>query len=117
MLVTLPAPSSVTSITSPGATTLAPAGVPVRITSPGSSVMNRDRSATICAKVKIRSAPVVSWRTSPLTVLTRCSVPGSTPCAGIAGPIGVKPSWPLAITLEPRSAQRKSCRPKSLAGA
>src|ERR1700722_19115410 len=35
-----------TSTTSPGWTTVEPVGVPVRITSPGSSVTSRDRSAT-----------------------------------------------------------------------
>ena len=50
VLRTDPTPSISTSTTSPGSTGLDPAGVPVRITSPGSSVMNRDRSATSSPK-------------------------------------------------------------------
>ena len=39
-----------TSTTSPGFTTVDPAGVPVRMTSPGSRVVSRDRSATMLPK-------------------------------------------------------------------
>ena len=52
--------STSTSMTSPGPATEDPAGVPVRITSPGSSVMSWDRSATIWLKEKINPAVVSS---------------------------------------------------------
>ena len=55
-LLTRPTPSSSTSTVSPGATGREFAGVPVRITSPGSSVMKRERSATSAPKPKIRFA-------------------------------------------------------------
>ncbi len=110
------APTS-TSTTSPGTTTDDPAGVPVRITSPGSSVKCCDRSATSWA----------SGNSSPAVVSSCASVavhPGPQAQRGrgrraraaiSAGPIGVKPSPPLERTLEPLSFARRSYRPKSFA--
>ena len=59
--------STSTSTVSPGAMTDEPAGVPVRITSPGSRVMCCDRSATMRGKEKSRSAVVSSCTRSPFT--------------------------------------------------
>ncbi len=66
-----PAVPSSTSTVSPGSTTEAPAGVPVRMMSPTSSVMRRERSATSWSKGKIRSAVVASWTSVPLTQVRR----------------------------------------------
>ena len=44
-----------------------PSGVPVTMTSPGSSVMNRLRWATISATEKIMSLVVLFCRITPLT--------------------------------------------------
>ena len=54
---------------------------PVRITSPGSSVMNRDRSATRSSNGKSRFAVESSWTTSPLTSVRSVSAAGSSPSA------------------------------------
>ena len=94
-----------------------PVGVPVRMTSPGSSVMKREMSAMRSAKEKMRLEETSSWTISPLTRVRRTSPCGSTSAAATAGPIGVKPSWPLEKRLEPRSFQRKSAMPASLAAA
>ena len=111
-------PRASTSTTSPGATMPAPAGVPVRITSPGSSVMKRERSATSCGEGEDQVGAVsASW--THLAVDARASSaasPGRCRRRRSAGPIGVKPSWPLASTLEPRSAQRKSWTPDVVGG-
>ena len=108
--------STSTSTTSPGTTTDDPAGVPVRITSPGSSVKCWERSATNWASGKMSPAVVSSCRSSPLTHVRSRSAAGSTVRASMrAGPIGVKPSPPLERTLEPLSLARRSYRPKSFA--
>ena len=60
-------PASSTSTTSPGSTGREPAGVPVRMMSPGSSVMKRERSATSSPNGKSRFAVESSCSTSPLT--------------------------------------------------
>ena len=117
VLLTDPTPSNSTSTTSPGPTTPVPAGVPVRITSPRSNVMKRARSATSWSKGKISSSVPASWASSPFTSVRSLSEPASTSRAGAIGPIGVYPSWPFDSRFDPRSAQRRSCTPKSFAGA
>jgi hypothetical protein len=115
-LVWPPAATS-TSTTSPGWTTVDPVGVPVRTTSPGSSVISREMSATMSANPNSRSSPLTaSCASSPLTQVRSRTPSGSTIRASISsGPSGVKPSIPLDRTLEPRSAYRRSYTPKSLA--
>ena len=108
VLVTVPTPASSTSTTSPGSTGREPAGVPVRIRSPGSRVMKRERSATRKPIAKIRLALVSSCMTSPLTRVRSTSASRSSWSAGTYAPSGVNPSCPLANTFEPRSTQRKS---------
>ena len=110
-------PCSSTSTTSPGSTGREPAGVPVRMMSPGSSVMKRERSATRSANGKIRFAVESSCASSPFTSARSVIAPGSTSPAGTGGPTGVKPSCPFAMTFEPRSFQRMSYTPTSFAGA
>ncbi len=109
------APTS-TSTTSPGTTTDDPAGVPVRMTSPGSSVKCCERSATSCGNGKSRPAVESSWRRSPFTQARSRSAAGSTCLASIRpGPMGVKPSPPFERTFDPLSFARRSYRPKSFA--
>src|SRR5207247_2339948 len=82
-----------------------PAGVPVLMTSPGSSTRNWDRCQIRCATPKIMSAVVESWRGDPLTHDRRPSACGSTDEAGTShGPSGLNVSqhlpfdhWPPAI--------------------
>jgi len=94
-----------TAMRCPGWATEAPAGVPVRMTSPGSSVMNRDRSATISPMVKSIPAEVSSWTSSPSSQVRTRSPSCRTWEAGMrAGPTGVKPSPLLERTFEPLSA-------------
>jgi len=95
-----------TSTTSPGVTTVDPVGVPVRITSPGSRVRSRDRSATISPKPNSMSAAgQASWARRPLTQVRSRTAARSTARASMSrGPSGVKPSIPLERTLAPRSA-------------
>ncbi|SLH94549.1 Uncharacterised protein [Mycobacteroides abscessus subsp. abscessus] len=82
--------STSTSITSPGRATDDPAGVPVRITSPGSRVRCWDRSATNCASGKIIPAVVSSCTNSPLRQVRTRRAAGSTVRASIRrGPSGV----------------------------
>ena len=107
-LATLPTPSISTSTVAPGATGREPAGVPVRITSPGSSVTKRERSATSRPKGKTSSAVSSSWTTSPSTRVRSVSAARSSPSIATGSPIGVKPSWPFDIKFDPRSAQRMS---------
>jgi hypothetical protein len=77
--------------------------------SPGSSVISRERSATRCPKPKISSSVVASCTISSLTRVRRVSPSRSTSAIGVGGELtGVKPSWPLAMRFEPRSAQRRS---------
>src|SRR5581483_9635768 len=117
-LRSLPASSSSTSTRSPGSTGRELAGVPVRMMSPGSSVRNRERSATSRPKGKMKFAVESSWTSSPFTYVRSVSAAGSTSPAGTSvGPTGVNPSWPFAKTFEPRSAQRRSYTPKSFEAA
>ena len=108
-VVTSPAVTS-TSTTSPGWTTVEPAGVPVSTTSPGSRVISRDRSAMMSPNPKMSSSPsLASCTRSPFTHVVSCSAAGSIDSAGrYAGPSGVNPSLPLERTFDPRSAYRRS---------
>ncbi len=83
-----------------------PVGVPVSITSPGSSVVSRDTSATMSAKENSRSSPLTaSWASSPLTQVRSRTRSGSTDLASSSpGPSGVNPSMPLDLTFDPLSA-------------
>ena len=89
VLRTLPAPSSSTSTTSPSVSTPVPVGVPVRMTSPGSSVTNRVMSAMRSPKEKMRFDETSSCTTSPFTRVRRASPAGSTSDAATSGPSGV----------------------------
>ena len=104
-VVTSPAVTSI-STRSPGSTTVDPAGVPVRITSPGSRVISLDRSATMSSRPKSSSSPsLASCAISPFFQVRRRSVAGSISRASSSrGPSGVSPSMPLERTLPPRSA-------------
>ena len=62
-----PMPSASTSTRSPGCTGREFAGVPERSTSPGSSVMSRERSASMYAIDQSSSPVFPSWTTSPFT--------------------------------------------------
>src|SRR5688572_9507593 len=84
-----------TSTMSPTARLPTPAGVPVVITSPGSSVMCADTNSLRVGTSKIRSAVDESWRTAPLTRVVIRRLDGSSP-ATIRGPSGQNPSKPLA---------------------
>ena len=82
--------STSTSTTSPGWATEDPAGVPVRMTSPSSSVMSCERSATSWPNGNTRPSVVSSWTISPLTQVRTRRAAGSRPAAEItAGPSGV----------------------------
>ena len=67
-----------------------PAGVPVRMMSPGSSVMTWERSATMSGREKRRSSVVSSWTSSPSSQVRTRSCAGSADAAGMRfGPTGV----------------------------
>ena len=74
-----------------------PTGVPVAITSPGSSVMTALIASIRVGMSKIRSATAAFWRCSPLTQVVSTSFVGSgtSSAVRIAGPIGQKVSSPL----------------------
>src|SRR5882762_2560794 len=74
VLLSAPMCSIVTVTTSPGSrnrpsATPVPPGVPVRMTSPASSVRNELTYASSCGTVKISSDVEESWRTTPLTLV------------------------------------------------
>ncbi len=111
-----PGTSTSTSTTSPGEATDEPAGVPVRMMSPVSSVKCCERSATSWGRENSRPDVVSSCAIAPFSQVRTRSAPGSTSRASMSdGPIGVKPSPPLDRTLEPLSPARRSYRPKSSA--
>ncbi len=86
-----------------------PAGVPVRMTSPVSSVMSCDRSATSRPKGKSSVDDESSCTSSPLTQVRTRQASSPMPSVGIAaGPSGVNPSPPFERTFEPLSAARMS---------
>ena len=83
---------------SPAAT---PAGVPVVISMPTSRVNAADRCSIIWAQVKIMSAVVPSWRSSPFTQVRRARSWGSPTSSAvtIAGPVGPWVSKPFPIIM------------------
>ena len=73
-------------------------GVPVVMTSPGSSGKTCEANDTSSATVKIMSSVEVSWRNSPLThvrMRMSCGSPASS-AEVIHGPMGMKPHPLLA---------------------
>ena len=75
-------PEISTSTTSPGRIGREFAGVPVRTTSPGSSVISRQRSASWYATGKMRSSAVASCTTSPFRYVRSVKSVGSNWSAG-----------------------------------
>src|SRR5688500_2111054 len=61
-------PSTPPSILSPGFNAATPAGVPVKIRSPGASSNKVDNSAMTSGTLQIRSARSPCWRSSPFTL-------------------------------------------------
>ena len=80
---------------SPGTSGPTPDGVPVVMTSPGSSVQKRVSHSTTSGTGKISSRVFECWRFSPFTQPSTSSSDGSRPTA-MHGPIGAKVSKPLA---------------------
>ena len=73
-----------------------PSGVPVAITSPGASVTLREMTSISVGMSKIKSAVLLSWRSSPFTrQVTRRLAPSTSSAVTIHGPIGPKPSMAL----------------------
>ena len=97
-----PEPVAVTVTSSPGCRYFGgsnpiptPTGVPVAITSPGSNVIPAVRVSMMVGTSKISSAVLVSWRSSPLTLVCSCRLVMSTSSAVTAhGPIGQNVSRP-----------------------
>jgi len=84
VLVSVPIPSTLHSITSPTFSHClgfianpTPDGVPVAITSPGSSVRPADSDSIVRAMLKIMSDVFASWRLWPLTSSSIRSLCGS----------------------------------------
>src|SRR5690606_30759724 len=75
--VTFPDPGISTSTRSPAASGPTPAGVPVAITSPGSSVITRVMYSMSTGMENAISSARPRWRTSPFTRQTISSVAGS----------------------------------------
>src|SRR5258705_5832164 len=94
-LVNVPMPSMVTLTVSPSSIGPTPSGVPVRIKSPGSSVITAEIHSTIAPMSWIISEVRLCCLTSPLTSVRMSRSAGSTSVT-IHGPIGQKVSWPLA---------------------
>src|SRR5690606_12486824 len=92
--VSVPMPSMVTETCCPASMGPTPSGVPVRITSPGSSVITDDtkatRSATLCTISEVRA----SCFTTPSTSVVNVRSAGST-SVEIHGPSGKNESKPL----------------------
>ncbi len=88
-------PSISTDTRWPGCTGPTPAGVPVRMTSPGSKVKYVDAKDTNRGTSWTRSAVEPSWTTSPSRRVTRRSADGSRSVT-IHGPSGLEVSNPLA---------------------
>ena len=92
--------------------------MPVRMTSPGSRVMKRERSATESGEREQEPARVPLLHDLAVDERAQAQVVRAGPRRRQrAAPRGVKPSCPFARTLEPRSAQRRSYTPRSFAGA
>src|ERR1700712_864487 len=94
-LVNVPMPSMVMLTVSPCSIGPTPSGVPVRIRSPGSSVITADTHSMIAPMSWINSDVRLSWRTSPLTSVRSSRSDGSRSVT-IHGPTGQNVSWPLA---------------------
>ncbi len=77
-----------------------PFGVPVRMRSFSSSVMNSLMYAMIAGMSLTKSRVLPSWRSSPLTKVRTPTLSGSGRSSRsiIQGPTGVKVSKPLALT-------------------
>src|SRR4029079_6382443 len=97
VLVSLPSFSTSTTTLSPdlsqgllGSPMATPAGVPVVISSPGSSLKYWLQLLTICATEKIMSDVFSFWRISPLTVVVTCNDWGSPTSSAetSTGPLG-----------------------------
>ena len=95
-----------------------PLGVPVRIRSPGSSVIVSRRKSTICGTEKMRSLVRESWRSSPLIHVRSARSPGSETSSAVViqGPNGHEPSKPFA-RVHWRSARWRSRAVRSSATA
>src|SRR5690606_6918995 len=91
-----PIPSISTSIRSPISTGPTPAGVPVRTTSPGRSVITLVMNWRISATPNTMSTLNPAWRTSPLTRQMIASRSSGSSSVSIAGPSGQKVSKPFA---------------------
>jgi hypothetical protein len=94
-VASVPIPSTVTATSSPACSGPTPAGVPVRTTSPGSSVIVWLTHETQAATSRSMSAVVPSCFTSPLTVVRSDRAPGSI-SVSIHGPRGQESSKALA---------------------
>src|SRR6185503_9243200 len=91
----VPTPSTLTIMRSPGVSGPTPDGVPVVIRSPGFSVMKRVTCSMRYGTGKINSRVLECWRRSLLTQPSTPSCDGSRPTA-THGPIGLNVSKPLA---------------------
>ena len=71
-----------------------PLGVPVEMMVPALRVMAALSSEMILSRPKISMSVVLSWRSSPLTVLEILSLGGQANSSAVTmqGPMGVKPS-------------------------
>src|SRR5213076_1879046 len=92
-----PTPGISTSTTSPATSGPTPAGVPVAITSPGSSVMACEMNATSAAGPNTMSRAYPRWRSLPFTRQRTSSSARRTGSSGTTrGPSGQNVSNPLA---------------------
>src|SRR5690606_12601924 len=89
-----PTPSISVTTSSPATTLARPSGVPVRMMSPGESVMMADRYSISQGMLKTMSRVVPRWVSLPLTdVLRTRSIGSGTSAASTShGPMGVQPS-------------------------
>ena len=88
-----------------------PPGVPVAITSPGSSVNAVERCSTSAKQSKISCFVLESWRSSPFTQVRRRSPCGSPTSSAVVshGPIGPCVSNDLPIVqVGTRSCQSRT---------
>ena len=95
-----PTPSTVTSMTSPGVSQTGgvrapptPPGVPVAITSPGTSVVNEEKYSTALGTSTISCAVRADCMISPFSLVVRATSDTSTSSVvTTSGPIGMLPS-------------------------
>src|SRR5216683_1340090 len=115
----LPSPAVLSSTTSPTCRNFGsgfmpsatPGGVPVMMTSPGSSTMNCEQYQTICSQSKIIVLVEPFCRVSPFTVssMSRCCGSLTSSLVTSQGPIGPKVSQPLPLVhWPPRSIWKSS---------